>query len=308
MLLNFQECSHCGDPLRPDSGHCGNCGEPVPPWPSEPAPRRRAGRVADGRPGTAPPAPVSAQARAATHARLALGLGLLLAATTGAAWLWSQQQAAPAAASGATLISAQPATGQAVASVAPVLSQSVPVPVPNSTPTPTPPSASASAPTATASSATVASLPVAAVAVAVAAVAAEPAAPLPATALPNAEQAKQFATAWFEAGARASDAQTMRRFYADTIAYYQRGEQSWRAVAADKAAYLRRWPQRSYQLDGVQLLRAAEGTPASDAVQVALNFHWRVERDGRWFRGQAVTVLALRRVGGELRVVMEREG
>jgi hypothetical protein len=123
----------------------------------------------------------------------------------------------------------------------------------------------------------------------------------------------QFATAWFDAGAQAADAQAMRRFYADTVAYYQRGAQPWRALAADKAAYLRRWPQRHYQLNGVRLLPPATAAAAGDAlpddtVCVALNFHWRVERDGRWRRGQAVTVLALRRVDGELRVVMEREG
>jgi len=302
MLLNFQECSHCGDPLRPDSGHCGNCGEPVPPWPSEPAPRRRAGRVADGRPVTAPPAPVSAQARAASHARLALGLGLLLAATTGAAWLWTLQQPAPAAA--AVLSAAPPAPGQAAA--VPLPAQALPGPAATATAAAPPTSTSALAPAASASAATVAGLPTAAVAAVASAV--EPGPQPPAAAPASAAQAKQFATAWFEAGAQATDAQAMRRFYADTIAYYQRGEQSWRVVAADKAAYLRRWPQRSYQLDGVQLLSAADGAPSDDAVQVALNFHWRVERDGRWFRGQSVTVLALRRVGGELRVVMEREG
>lgn len=139
-------------------------------------------------------------------------------------------------------------------------------------------------------------------------VAAGTAAPSPSPSPSDQAQALQFAAEWFNAGTEAADAQAMRRFYADSVRYYERGTLPWSAVAADKAAYLRRWPLRSYQLDQVQLLSAADGSTADDELQVAMHFHWRVERDGRWRRGLAVTVLALRQVDGQWRVVAERGG
>lgn len=125
--------------------------------------------------------------------------------------------------------------------------------------------------------------------------------PAPGTAMPP--ELERFARTWLaeEAAADAERLDRLRPLYADRLAYRGRADADWAVVAADKAGYLRRWPQRQYQLQALRVLG-----PADDgSLRVALQVRWQLENQGRWRRGDSVTVLSLRRIGGEWRIVGE---
>lgn len=136
-------------------------------------------------------------------------------------------------------------------------------------------------------------------------VASAPDTPPPAAEPPTTRPLAEFARQWLEAEARggaAADLAALRGFYAPTVAYRGQANADWATIAADKTRFAQRWPQRRYQLQ--QMQRLADG---EDGTQRALlQVSWQLERQGRWRRGQSVTLLEWRTVEGQLRIVTER--
>lgn len=91
--------------------------------------------------------------------------------------------------------------------------------------------------------------------------------------------------------------------YAERVAYFDRGVVSRATVAQDKRAYVRRWPERSYDRRSDAVV-----TPTADGATVRFDHAFEVARDGRGIRGEAWTELTLRRDGDGFRVVGERGG
>lgn len=297
--MKLVECPHCGEWLAWNLQYCSGCGLPlVGPEAAKALEHARKGRwrsptqalpLDDDEPGAGDGSPSAqaglppAEARPSWRQPLALGTLALALGVAGGGLLLSAWRSSETVTQ-APITSTAPTATATAALPAPQVAQAAP-----SAPTPALPPASAA-------TATVAPVPVP--------MPAPAAAPEPAPAAGDTRPALAAATAWFEAGARADQAEAMRRFYADAVDYYDRGRLTWPLVAADKSAYLRRWPERDYQL----LATTAQPGCGADACQVLLQFRWQVSRDGHWRRGQGSTLLGLRRVDGELRVVSERAG
>lgn len=133
-----------------------------------------------------------------------------------------------------------------------------------------------------------------------------PAAPSPAPdPAHQADQTDQFVRDWLaaEAGA-AGNPSALRSFYADQVAYRGRNAAGWTTIAADKARFMQRWPGRHYELLAVHTL--SDGPEGQ--WQGALHVRWRLENQGRWRRGESVTLLTLRRIDGRWRIVAEAAG
>ena len=284
--MQFQECPLCGEHLAWPAHYCKGCGTPfddllahhqAPPprrtwaqrlrWPRRwhPAPRPR--------PRPAGPAPTHHWGQNARRPALA-GAGLTVLAC--AVWAWRGSAPPPPAIGPAPTHAAAPAP-------APIATDVI-APAAHQAPAPASPAATA---TATATAIAIATTT-----------------PTDGGQAPTATEALAAARAWLDADSQATDVQTLRGHYADTVDFQDRGPQPWSAVQANKRDYLLRWPVRHYAL-----LRAepVAGGP-QDQTRVALHYRWRVERDGHWRQGQAITLLAFQRQDGQVRVVMERPG
>lgn len=334
-VAGWSDCPRCGEHWAPASPYCDNCGwvpgSAVADAPDAPHDALAAGQASSPglRPGTA--AALAGLAAAAAVVAVWIGVGKAPAPAAGvdgtsagaaAGGAGSAQAGAPAAAATSVEPSVQRASAPLVASpvASPVASAGAPAVQPDaalaaasavvpraadsaallvaaaSKPAPTPVGTGAGMPVGRAGAATArtpASGPLPA--------AAGAAGPAPGTAMPL--ELERFARTWLaeEAAADAERLDRLRPLYADRLTYRGRADADWAVVAADKAGYLRRWPQRHYQLLALRVLG-----PADDgSLRVALQVRWQLENQGRWRRGDSVTVLSLRRIGGEWRIVGE---
>lgn len=316
--MQFQECPLCGEHLAWPAHYCKGCGTPfddlvahhqAPPprrtwprrlrWPQAWRPAPRTG------PRPHPAGPTSAQPWSRHTRQPALaGAGLTVLACV--VWAWSGSAPAPhppvtaqamrAAGPGTAPPPAAPPpaptlTLSAARAPAPIAAEVI-APAANQTPAPASPTAPITPITPIAAEPT---------ATATAVVSATPA---DGWLAPSAAEALAAARAWFDADSQATEVLALRAHYADTVDFLDRGPQPWSAVQAHKRDYLQRWPVRHYALLRAESLA---GGPR-DQTRVALHYRWRIERDGHWRQGQAVTLLAFQRQDGQVRVVMERPG
>lgn len=312
----WDDCPRCGEHWAPASPYCDNCG-----WVPGSALADGAAAGLEALPADQTTAP---RMSPATTAALA---GVAAAAAVVALWFGVGRTPAPVAAgAGKTGMAADGAMAGAGAalpaaagSALPGASASVPTDAltaaATATPTAAPASAAASdmppasaaptplpAPPAPPAPSAASAPPVTSLRTAVSQPAASGAtAPGPGAAAQ--QELERFARTWLaeEAGAGPEQLDRLRALYAERLDYRGHAGADWAVVAADKAAFLRRWPQRQYQLLALRVL--APGP--DDSVRVALQVRWQLDNHGRWRRGESLTLLSLRRIDGAWRIVGE---
>lgn len=114
---------------------------------------------------------------------------------------------------------------------------------------------------------------------------------------------EQFVRDWLAAEAGTEGLpDTLRPYYAEQVAYRGLPAATWSQIAADKARFVQRWPKRQYELLALQPLDDG----ADGQLSLALRVRWRLESQGRWQRGESVTLLTLRRIDARWRIVSEQ--
>lgn len=90
--------------------------------------------------------------------------------------------------------------------------------------------------------------------------------------------------------------------FAPRVKYYKKGVISREALLADKEAYYKRWPQRSYQLitDSVQ---ASAG--AGDSIDITFRYEFQVSRSAETRRGTGISRLSVQLINGAFAIVSE---
>lgn len=97
-----------------------------------------------------------------------------------------------------------------------------------------------------------------------------------------------------------ADVGTFLDAYADRVDYYDRGVVGRDAIHEDKSAYLRRWPQRQYQLVGpIDIEQQADG---SIAVRYDTRFWVHSPTRDKTIRGRSRESLTLRDGATGLRI------
>lgn len=261
------DCPRCGEHWPGGARYCANCG-----WLPEgarPAPDAAASHQEGQR----------ANGLLVPAALLALGLtlGLVL-------WAWATDVGDGAAA--APAVTMPQAQAQAAADPAP------------------PATAAAVAPSAAASSARAGiAVPEAGQ---TAVMAADASAATRADAVPADDRLpEQVARDWLatEAGA-GQDPSALRPYYAARVAYRGHANAQWAAIAADKAQFMRRWPERRYELLALQP-QGPGAERGDDTRRLALRVRWRLQSRSHWRQGESLTLLTLHRLDGHWCIVAE---
>ncbi|THF70713.1 hypothetical protein E7T06_06130 [Deinococcus sp. Arct2-2] len=114
------------------------------------------------------------------------------------------------------------------------------------------------------------------------------------------EEVNRIVVAYLAAG-ELSDPASALNMYADNVTYFKQGLKPKSFLYADKSAYFKRWPSRTYSLAS-QVATLSDGGLTR---QVRFDYDYRVERPGKTLAGRAYTVLGLERLGSELAITSE---
>lgn len=103
-------------------------------------------------------------------------------------------------------------------------------------------------------------------------------------------------------GGRARTPGDVLPYYAGEVDYYAKGIVPKAFIASDKAAYLRRWPNRSVTIDG-QVSVVARG----DTAEVVIPFRYEVSNDRERKAGSARVRLGVQEREGRYVIVREQQ-
>ena len=104
----------------------------------------------------------------------------------------------------------------------------------------------------------------------------------------------------------ANELRDVRRFYGESVFYFDQGVQSRDEVLADKRAYFERWPQRSLTPDLATLkTRPIPGSDGRMDVEVRLEVDFDVASGARSASGRSTVVLILAERGDAFIVLSE---
>jgi len=93
----------------------------------------------------------------------------------------------------------------------------------------------------------------------------------------------------------------LAQFYNDTINYYDKGDTSLSQVIREKAAYMKRWPQRNFTFLDIRLLKT-ENPVVKKAICI---MRWEVSNDKKTLSGISEAEYLLRMDGGDILILGE---